>query len=259
MISRLVNRIEVYSLYCLEYIKHGEWAALGNAFRFMLSGKSNAPARRIKTSMGTFDTRPGSLDFQYINYAYEISIKRFIEKESFDVFMDVGACLGEYCIWLGRMGKRCMAFEPVEASFKMIERNIRLNNMEEQVTAYNFGLGEKHSLEFFELNQINPGSNRRVDGPGVKTEQIEIFSLDEKLPELNLKPSDRIVMKIDIEGMELDMLRGARNFLQTFPHLVLIIEEKFSGESNIRKGLSEIANFEYGKIDDYNIWARKVS
>ena len=81
--------------------------------------------------------------------------------------------------------------------------------------------------------------------------------MDEKIAELGLKPEQKILIKIDIEGMELDMLRGASNFLKTFPNLVLIIEEKFSGESNIRKGLSEIADFEYGKIDDYNIYARK--
>jgi hypothetical protein len=47
----------------------------------MLTGKSFAKGNTIQTRMGLFKTRPGSLDFQYINYAYELDIKRFIEKE----------------------------------------------------------------------------------------------------------------------------------------------------------------------------------
>jgi FkbM family methyltransferase len=207
--------------------------------------------------MGTFETRPHSLDFQYVNYAYEIQIKRFIEKEDFDVFLDIGACLGEYSVWLGRKGKRCFAFEPVKVSYDMIQKNIHLNGVSDKVTALNYGLGIKHSLEHFEMDITNPGSNRRVDHAGANTEKFEINSLDEKLHELQLKETDKVLIKIDVEGMELDMLNGAANFLKRFPHIVLIIEEKFSGESNIRNGLSLIADFEYGKIDEHNIYARK--
>jgi FkbM family methyltransferase len=254
----LLNRIEVYTLYLLEYIKHGEWGALGNAFRFMFSRKSFWKGGRIQTSMGVFDTRPQSLDFQYVNYAYEIHIKRFIEKEPFDVFMDIGACLGEYSVWLGQKGKRCFAFEPVKASYDMIDRNIQLNKVGEQVKAFNYGLGLKHSLEYFEMDVTNPGSNRRVDKPGAHTERFEINALDDVIGALGLSEQDRILIKIDVEGMELEMLNGGAKFLQRFPHIVLIIEEKFSGESNIRNGLSQIARFEYGKIDEHNIYARKT-
>jgi FkbM family methyltransferase len=255
--AHLFNRIEVYTLYFFEYLKFGEFRSLMNAFMYMFTRKSYAKAKVMTTSMGRFETRERSLDFQYVNYAYELDIKRFIEKEQFDVFLDIGACLGEYCIWIGRKGKRCIAFEPVSHSYKMIERNIRLNGLQDNVKACNYGLGLKHSTEYFELNEINPGSNKRVDGPGEHTEKFEINALDDKFESLNIRPTDKILIKIDVEGMELDMLRGASRFLNSFDHIVLIIEEKFSGESNIRKGLSEIADFEYGKIDEYNIYARR--
>ncbi len=255
---RLFNRIEVYSLYLFEYIRFGDFDSLMKAFAYMFTRKSYAKAKRMTTSMGTFETRARSLDFQYVNYAYEIDIKRFIEKENFDVFFDIGACLGEYCIWIGKKGKRCFAFEPVNQSYNMIDRNIRLNGLEKNVKAFNYGLGLKHSTEYFELNETNPGSNKRVDERGANTEKFEINSLDEKFATLGLSASDKILIKIDVEGMELDMLRGATTFLHNFDNIVLIIEEKFSGEYSIRMGLSEIANFEYGKIDDYNIYARKI-
>ena len=257
--SHLFNRIEVYTLYFFEYLKFREFRSLVNAFLYMFTRKSYAKASVVTSSMGRFETREGSLDFQYINYAYELDIKRFIEKEKFDIFFDIGACLGEYSIWLGKKGKRCIAFEPVSHSFKMIERNIQLNGLENKVMACNYGLGLKHSTEYFELNQINPGSNKRVDMPGKETEKFEINSLDDKMESFNIEPSDRILIKIDVEGMELEMLQGASKFLNRFNNIVLIIEEKFSGESNIRNGLSNIARFEYGKIDEYNIYARKIN
>ena len=256
--ARLFNRIEVYSLYLLEYLKFGELRALKNAFLYMASGKSYAKAEVIASGMGRFETRAGSLDFQYVNYAYELDIKRFIEKEDFDIFLDIGACLGEYSVWLGKKGKRCIAFEPVSHSFRMIERNIKLNGVEHNVMACNYGLGSRHSTEYFELNKVNPGANKRVEAQGEHTEKFEINSLDSKVDSLNLNTSDKILIKIDVEGMELEMLQGATQFLNTFDNVVLIIEEKFSGENNIRRGLSSIANFEYGKIDEFNIYARKI-
>ena len=256
--NRILNRVKVYSLYLFEYLRHGQIRALGNAFGYMLTGKSYAKARQMTTGMGTFETRPRSLDFQYVNYAYEIDIKHFIEQEQFDVYFDIGACLGEYSIWLGKKGKRCIAFEPVKASFEMIEKNIRLNNLEGTVKAYNYGLGSKHSIEYFEMNETNPGANKRVDHEGPNTEKFEICALDDQYPSFGLNNQNRILIKIDVEGMETAMLEGAAVFLQNFDNLVLIIEEKLSGDDNIRRKLSSITDFEYSKIDEFNICARKV-
>ncbi len=257
--KHLIDRIQVYSLYFWEYIRFGEVATLGHAIMYMLTRKSYASGKIIETRMGRFATRPNTLDFQYINYAYELHIKKFIEKEQFNVFIDAGACLGEYSIWLGRKGKRCFAFEPVSLSFHEIERNIELNQVNKNVTAFNYGLGLKHSVEFFEKNDINPGANKKVDGPGINTEEFEINSLDEKLQGFDLDKDSRIIMKIDVEGMELDTIMGAEKFINRFKNIVLIIEEKFSGADNIKKCLSKMGKFEFGKIDEYNMFARKIS
>lgn len=256
--KHLIDRIRVYSLYLWEYIKFGEIATLFHAVMYMLTRKSYATGKIIRTRMGRFITRPQSLDFQYINYAYELHIKKFIEKEQFNVFIDAGACLGEYNIWLGAQGKRCIAFEPVRESFEMIQQNIELNNLEDFVTAYNYGLGSKKSIEHFEKNSINPGANKKVNVAAVNTEQFEIRSLDQELPFLHLNKNDRVIMKIDVEGMEVDTIKGAAQFIKHFGNIVLIIEEKFSGSSNIKRTLGEIAQFKFGEIDEFNMYARKI-
>lgn len=254
----LLNRVKVYTLYFYEYLRYGEFAAVINAFLYMFTRKSYANGKRMTTSMGQFDTRKGTLDFQYINYAYEIEIKHFIENHPFDVFFDIGACLGEYCIWLGKKGYTCYAFEPVSDSHYMISKNIKLNGVEKQVKAYNYGLGSKHSVEHFKLNRTNPGASKRVMEGTSETEKFEINALDDVFEGFGLRKDQKILVKIDVEGMEVEMIKGATRFFQYFNDITLIIEEKLSGESEIRSMLNSICDFEYGHVDNFNIYARKV-
>ena len=254
----LINRIKVYTLYFYEYLRYFEFRSAINAILYMFTRKSFSGGRRIKTSMGIFDTRKNTLDFQYINYAYEIEIKHFIEKHSFDVFFDIGACLGEYCIWLGKKGYRCMAFEPVYDSYYMISKNITLNEVNEKVTAYNYGLGSAHSIEHFQLNKTNPGANKRVDNATENTQKFEINAMDDVFETFGLSKSTKILMKIDVEGMEVEMINGAKRFFQYFDDITLIIEEKLTGESRIINTLNDICLFEYGNVDNFNIYAKKV-
>jgi FkbM family methyltransferase len=254
-----LNRIQVYSMYFIEYLKHGEWAAIPNAFLYMFTKQSFSAGKQMSSSMGTFATRKNTLDFQYINYAYEIEIKHFIEKQSFDVFLDVGACLGEYSIWLGRKGYDCFAFEPVKESYEMILKNIELNNLNHKVKAFNYGLGVGSSSEYFQIDQTNPGASKRVDEFGSGTLKFEIKKLDEVYKSFHLNPKTKILVKIDVEGMELLMISGAQEFFNHFENITIIIEEKLIGESIIRDKLSEISNFSFGKIDEFNIYAQKVN
>ena len=141
----------------------------------------------------------------------------------------------------------------------MVQKNIALNGLQSKVKAYNYGLGSKHSIEHFRINQINPGASKRVQEADSATEKFEINSLDEVYSGFGLNKNTKILVKIDVEGMEVEMIKGAKNFFQYFNNITLIIEEKLSGESDIRNTLNEICNFEYGHVDNFNIYARKVN
>ncbi len=257
--NRIYKRLEVYVLYFYEYLRYGEFASLYQAFVFIFTGKTSTKQKVVRSSMGQFLVRAKTLDFQYINYAYEIDIKRFLMREQFDVFLDIGACLGEYSIWLGKNGKKCLAFEPVVESFQMIEHNIQLNNVSNQVQAFNYGLGNQNTIANFKINQTNPGASKRVKDKDSNTSELQICKLDDVFEQFNIYPDQRIVIKIDVEGMEVEMLEGAKNFIKKYPQIVLIIEEKLSGEGEILNVLNQISKFEYGTIDQFNIYARKLA
>jgi hypothetical protein len=58
--------------------------------------------------------------------------------------------------------------------------------------------------------------------------------------------------------MEIEMLKGAERFFKHFPNITVIIEEKFAGSQRIMDTLNGFGKFEYGVIDYYNMYAKKV-
>lgn len=256
---RILNRAKVYCLYFYEFMRFAEFDSFVNGAIYTLTRKSYAREKRINSRLGKFETRRGTLDFLYVNYAYEVDLKRFIEAQCFDVFFDVGACIGEYSVWLGHKGYPCLAFEPVPASYDMITRNIALNNLQNKVRAFNYGLGDKNSIEHFKLHPVNPGASRRVACETAHTSKVEIKTMDEVYGALDLAPSTRVLMKIDVEGMEVEMLKGAERFIRHFDNITLIIEEKVTGGQRIMQTLNAFGKFEYGAVDSYNMYAKKIA
>lgn len=252
-----MTKIYTYIAYFKEYLKYGDVTSVINSILYILTRRSFAKARIIKSGLGTFYTRKSTLDFQYINYAYELGVKKFIERAGFDVYIDAGACLGEFSVWLAKKGKRCIAFEPVKESYELIVKNVELNEVKDRVQVYNYGLGRAHSVEYFLVDHLNLGASKKVDYPTTEAEKFEINALDDVYAQFGLKKEERILIKIDVEGMEIDLIEGARKFLNHFTDVILVIEEKLTGEGAIRNFLNSVEYFEFGVVDKYNMYARK--
>jgi hypothetical protein len=62
-----------------------------------------------------------------------------------------------------------------------------------------------------------------------------------------------------VEGMETEVLRGATSFIKNYPNITFVIEDKLSGKDPIKETLSSIAHFEFGKVDEFNIFAKKIN
>ena len=70
--------------------------------------------------------------------------------QSGDLFVDVGANIGSYSILAGACeGVKVIAFEPVPQTFSWLQKNIKINALENRIEAMNIGLAEqKGSLNF---------------------------------------------------------------------------------------------------------------
>jgi FkbM family methyltransferase len=212
--------------------------------------------------------RRGTLDFQFANYAYEWPVKEFVlnHYRDYDVFFDIGANIGTYSIMLAKKGLKGYAFEPVKANFDAFHINLILNQLEDQITIYNVALGAQSEHATFSFDRINTGASHLLgieledEKHPLKAELVDsdIVPLDDFLPQLKLSISDRIFIKIDVEGMEAEVLKGAKRFLQTFPNIIIVMESVHSGKDKLTRILNEIAPFEILDVDELNMGARKI-
>jgi len=256
----MLDKLSTYTQYFWEYFKHGDFASIMSSVRYLLKKGSHSNNRLIKTSIGTFYCRKNTNDFQFANYRYEWGVKKFLleNRDKYNVFIDGGACIGEYCILLTKLGIKCIAFEPVQANYDVFVKNLELNHISEKVKAFPYGLGDKEMTAPFYFNPVNTGASHIITDGKPADCFVEIRKFDSMLPLLNLKTTDRIMIKLDVENMEPEAIRGAAEFIIKFPNIIIVAEDKHSGDDIIKAELMKIAPFEFGIVDSYNIYAKKI-
>jgi FkbM family methyltransferase len=259
-ISGRMNKLLTYTRYFYDYFTHGElWAIVASA-RYLFFRTSHNTDRTIHTRTGKFFCRKNTNDFQFANYYYEWEVRKFMLSQSRrpEVFIDCGACIGAYSVLMAKQGARCYAFEPVKENFEAMVNNIKLNNLENKIIAYNFGLGAESGKASFVFNPVNTGASHVTDNLHESDFHIDIRTFDSMVPELGIRETDHVILKLDVEGMETQVLRGAYQFIRNHPNLTIVAEDKFSSQEAIREILYEMAKFRYGKVDENNIFARKA-
>jgi FkbM family methyltransferase len=133
------------------------------------------------------------------------------------VVFDVGSNLGEVCLRAAAQvgpGGMVHAFEPDPISFRKLTDNLALNPFG-NVFVSNLGLGEAPAtLEMRVPCDTNRGGNRIWSGSASAHFPVHIETLDRMVAERELERVD--VIKIDVEGFELSVLKGARETLARF-------------------------------------------
>ena len=140
-------------------------------------------------------------------------------------FLDIGANIGLVSIPLAeRRRVRCLAFEPEPRNFQWLERNIALHEVGSLFTTFNLALHSEETRLSFELSASNFGDHRvRGAAPaeaGRERTLIEVPAgrLDDLVRVEDLPRP--IVAKLDTQGSELRVLRGAERSLPHLDHLI---------------------------------------
>ncbi|MCX6285768.1 MAG: FkbM family methyltransferase [Bacteroidetes bacterium] len=259
-----MQKIRTFLRYVTDYLKFGEFYFLWTSIQYVITKKVNPPVRIYKSSLGIFETRKGTLDFQFLNYAYEWNVKRFVLQyyKDYNLFLDIGANVGTYSFLLARKGKVCHAFEPMKENCESIFRNIVRNGLEKMITAHQYGLGSKNSEEDFIFESKNTGASHlaSIHTSYVETKgevgtrvKADIKTLDLVISTINYTKDDKILLKIDAEGMEIDILEGGKEFIRNHPHFLIVMESKHSGAEKIKEYLKSVGNFIYLEVDDENM------
>lgn len=263
-----MGKIKTFLKYTKDFLKHGEYRYILSSVRYILTGKTTRKTRYYKSSLGKFLVRKGTLDFQFANYAYEWGVKKFVYEHlnNYNVFLDIGANIGTYSILFAKQGLKGYAFEPVISNYDALSTNLKLNDIEDKVTAFPFALGEKKRKASFTFNPKNTGASHLTDNSDFLEEthnpefvDVDITPFDNILDELNIKNDDRIFIKIDVEGMEENVIRGAEKFIKKHPNLLFVIESVHSGKDKLTKLLNSFADFEIMEVDELNMGAKKIN
>jgi len=132
------------------------------------------------------------------------------------VVIDVGANVGWYSLHLARTlaasGGRVFAMEPVPDTFAILTRNIALNGLEGVIVATNAGFGSEARMISFFVPAFtgSVAASQRQLFPTEQNREIicRVVTLDDFVDEQRIARVDLI--KADVEGAEIDVLRGAR-------------------------------------------------
>ncbi|WP_300662176.1 FkbM family methyltransferase [Fluviicola sp.] len=140
-----------------------------------------------------------------------------------NVILDIGANIGEISLRFAQRYPQASihGFEPFPDTFETLKRNVSLNSFP-NIELHPLGLGSEQGKVFFEERSAgNPGMNRVTSDPEKSSREVAITTLDSFIQ--NLGDQHISLIKIDVEGYELEVLKGARNLIQEH-HPVFFIE-----------------------------------
>lgn len=156
--------------------------------------------------------------YGHYEMAVESALSRCLTGET--TFLDVGANVGYFTVLGARVAEVVYAFEPVPAVFARLSRNLALNNLK-NVKAFECAVSrERSKLRLYE-SRISAGHDsvvRRFEHD--KSIMVDALSLDEVV-----EPSAKdVVMKVDVEGSEMEVILGAERLLKSGKVSTVIVE-----------------------------------
>lgn len=131
---------------------------------------------------------------------------------------DIGAFHGMLTLWFARHANQVVSYEPMAPNRARLQENLALNGIQ-NVTVRDVALSGSVGTATMQFNPLMPGGSKVVveDKPGQAGGQepvgvnVRVTTLDKDIEERGL-PAPTFV-KIDVEGFELDVLRGATQTL----------------------------------------------
>ncbi len=176
-----------------------------------------------------------------------IALRRLVTQDA--VVIDAGANVGLLALacaaWTGANG-RVLAFEPSSREFGRLAEHVRLNGFD-QLEIHQHALGAEAGTQelkvaesrYSGLNTL--GSTLAYDGVAVAAiERVEVLTIDGVVARRRLTRLD--VIKLDVEGAELEVLRGAADTIRRF-RPVIVFEALASALASHGRTTRELSDF----------------
>lgn len=192
--------------------------------------------------MHTYEYLMSGYFFMGESNPYETKILRKMLQKG-DTFFDVGAHIGVYSLnaaqVVGSSGT-VVAFEPNPACYASLDENININKFKnikvekialaEKEGSFDFWLGDDMGGSFIKQNTERLTIDRKVTKTKVNAITLDQYCATKKIKKITL-------MKIDVEGAEMQVLQGAMRTLKTVgPDLIIeVIDDTLQKNKSSKK------------------------
>lgn len=172
-----------------------------------------------------------------------------------DTVFDIGANVGEITFRIAqRVGNNgsVYSFEPQPQNFARLTRNLALNHYQ-NVRSQQLALGSSMGMiSMAPRDSLNSGTQRivEIDSPGKEPNLIPITTLDDFVEANQIERLDSL--KIDVEGYEIEVLKGGIRTIRHFhPTILIEIVDRFLQErgGSARKLLQMLEDEGYQLVD----------
>jgi FkbM family methyltransferase len=180
---------------------------------------------------------------------YELGMLEYIRKACIPgLYLDVGAFIGTHTIFFAELCPRCtgvVAFEPMRTSFELLAANTAANCLRVPVELQLFAIGgEPGKCRMQHGPEDNMGMSCAKVDPGGDTEMttIDAYAAMHSCSSIGL-------IKIDVEGHEVEAVQGAEKTIRTQrPQLFIECDSK----PRLAKLTSTLAALDYDRRGVFN-------
>jgi len=172
-----------------------------------------------------------------------------------DIFFDIGANVGVYTVLASKVKKaKTICVEPLYSTYEKLLDNIQINRLNSRVVAEHIGLSNEKSSLYFTTNRDTMNSvalSTDDDKQEVKVDTLDNLSKRHGIPK---------IIKIDVEGYEANVLKGAKEILADDNLEIIVLELNGSG---VKFGYSDddihydLKNYGFESFT-YNPFAREL-
>ncbi|MDY6950128.1 MAG: FkbM family methyltransferase [Thermodesulfobacteriota bacterium] len=207
----------------------------------------------LKNADGLFFCGRSFTSCKAVSWFYEKDMREHVDLRH-GVFVDIGAHIGKYTVRLARKlgdNGQVVAIEPEKNNFNVLKKNVKLNRLS-NIHLVNAACSDRDGESpLYVVDQCTTLHSLYANN-GKEQVIVKSLTLDTVLSQLNIERVD--LVKIDVEGAEVDVIRGSTKALREY-HPKIIFEAWNGKHLQETASMLKPFNYEITPLNDENYLA----